>query len=212
MKHVLGRFIIIAITIYSIMLFVRIILSWIRIPQYRWVLWLCKYTDPVIDYFRKNFPIRIGAIDLSIITPFLILSLLGKLTTDFLIGDYPISIFFNFWYMLQLLLFITLLIFNFATFILIFITLILIIVNLVLPHSQNYQVHPVINAMQNLLNPMITFLENKLKLKSNKNTLIYLIIILVFFIILKGAGSHFLNYLYALTDSNIKIFKDSISM
>lgn len=208
MKHVAGRFIIFFITVYSIMLFIRILLSWIRLPEYKWVYWLCKFTDPVIDFFRKNFPIKIGLFDLSIATPILILYVLGMLTNDFLIGDEPYSTFFNIWYILILLITITKFLFGFILFIFIIFTFILLIVKLLSPNVQN----PVIATFQVLLDPMLIFLDTHLKLKSYRKEIIYLIILLIFFIVLNGVGSYFFEYLKVVFALNLKAAKEAINM
>jgi uncharacterized protein YggT (Ycf19 family) len=208
MKHVFGRFILLFITIYSIMLLIRILLSWIRIPQYRWVYWLCKFTDPVIDFFRKNFPIKIGLFDLSIATPILLLYIIGRLTNDFLIGDLPYSTLLNVWYILILLITITKFLFGFILFIFIIFTFILLITKLLSPNVRN----PVIETFQTLLNPMLSFLDNILKLKSYKKEIIYLIILLIFFIVINGLGSYFLEYLKAVCILNLNASREALNL
>jgi uncharacterized protein YggT (Ycf19 family) len=194
MSYAIGRIIILLITIYWFMLILRIILSWINIPHSRWVYWLCKFTDPVIDFFRRNFPIRIGAIDLSIATPLILLSILGKLTTDFMIGNEPFNSIFNIWYILTLLVYIVKFLYNFVLFVLIFLVFILLIAKLLAPNVQN----PFISGIRSFLNPMLDFLDRLFKIKSTRSDIIYLIILLLFFIIINGLGSFLLDYANAI--------------
>ena len=208
MKHVLGRFIIFFITVYSILLFLRIILSWIRLPEYRWVYWLCKFTDPVIDFFRRNFPIRIGMFDISIATPLILLSVLGKLTNDFLISDEPFISIFNIWYVLILIIFTTKLIFNFVLFILIIFTFVLLIAKLLAPNVQN----PLISTFQSLLDPMLNFLDKNFKIRSPRSEIIYLIIILIFLFIINGLGSFLLEYSNAIIMTNLRAAKTALKI
>lgn len=207
MKHVIGRLIILFITIYSLMLFLRIILSWIRVPEYRWIYWLCKFTDPVIDFFRRNFPIRIEMFDISIATPLILLSILGKLTNDFLIGDEPYSSILNIWYILSLLIYITKLLYSFILFIFIIFTFVLLIIKLLSPYNQN----PVVSTFQSLLNPMLNFLDKHLKIKSPRSEIIYLIILLILFIVLNGIGSYLLEYSNAIILSNLRASKITLN-
>ena len=208
MKNVLGRFIIFFITVYSLMLFLRIILSWIRLPEYRWVYWLCKFTDPVIDFFRRNFPIRIGMLDISIATPLILLSVLGKLTNDFLISDEPFISILNIWYILTLIIFTTKLIFNFVLFILIIFTFVLLIAKLLAPNVQN----PLISTFQSLLDPMLNFLDKNFKIRSPRSEIIYLIIILIFLFIINGLGSFLLEYSNAIIITNLRTAKTALNM
>lgn len=208
MKHFLGRFIIFFITVYSLMLFIRILLSWIRIPEYSWVHWLCKFTDPVIDFFRRNFPIRIGMLDVSIATPIILLSLLAKLTIDFLIEDLPFAYILNIWYILTLLIYITKLLYNFILFILIFFTFILLIIKLLAPNVQN----PLITTFQSLLDPMLRFLDKHLKIKSPRSEIIYLLILLIFFIVINWLGSLLLEYSNTIFIANLRIVKVSLNI
>lgn len=72
------------INIYSFLLLVRIILSWVRV-DYRnaWVRLLVKLTDPFLDPFRRLIP-PIGGIDFSPILAFMVLNMLGNVLVRFL--------------------------------------------------------------------------------------------------------------------------------
>jgi YggT family protein len=51
--------------VYSIMLFVRVIGSWLpELSQYRWMQFLGFYVDPYLNLFRRIIP-PIGMIDIS---------------------------------------------------------------------------------------------------------------------------------------------------
>ncbi len=209
MKSTLGGFILFLISVYSIMLILRVILSWIKIPQYPWVYWLCRATDPVIEFFRKNFPIRFGLYDFSIVAPLLILYIIGFLVQDFMITDYPVSAFFNIWYILKLIIIIVKLVFNFILTIYIIFTLILLIFKLISSNSPNIQ-NPAIDIIYNLLNPILKIAENILKIQSAQRDIIYLIILLVFFILVNAFGSYLLDYLIALFKLNFNEYLKNV--
>ena len=190
------------------LLVLRVILSWIKIPQYQWVYWLCRVTDPVIEFFRKNFPIRFGLFDISIIIPIIILNIIGMLVNDFMISDkYPIGVIFNIWYIFQILIIFVKLIFNFILVIYIIFTLILLIFKLISQNVQNPNVqNPAIDSMYSLLNPILKTAEDIFKIKSVHREIIYLVILLVAFILINGFGSFILDYLKSICVINLNIF------
>ena len=62
---------------YTILLFVRILGSWIpNVQQYKWMRFVCYYTDPYLNIFRKIIPPIGGVLDLSPILAFLGLRLM----------------------------------------------------------------------------------------------------------------------------------------
>lgn len=212
MKSNIGGFILFLISVYTLMLFLRVIISWIKIPQYRWVYWLCRTTDPVLDFFRKNFPIQFGLYDISIATPIIILSIIKVLVQDFMIGDLPTGAILNIWYILRLLVIIIRYVFNFILVLYIIFTLVLITFKLISPNLQNPNVqNPAINAMYSLLEPVLKIADNIFKIKSSNREMLNLLILLVFFILLNIFGSIFFDYLSAILQLHFKEYLDNFN-
>lgn len=64
--------------VYMLMLFVRILGSWVpEIQQYRFMQFISFYTDPYLNMFRKIIP-PIGFLDISPIIAFLGLSVIEQ--------------------------------------------------------------------------------------------------------------------------------------
>lgn len=62
--------------VYSIMLFVRIMSSWVpELAQYRFMQFIAFYTDPYLNLFRQIIP-PLGMMDISPIFAFLSLGLI----------------------------------------------------------------------------------------------------------------------------------------
>lgn len=71
--------------IFTIMLFVRILASWIpEIQGQRWMHFIAFYTDPYLNFFRRFIP-PLGMFDLSPIVAFLALGVLEQMIKSFLI-------------------------------------------------------------------------------------------------------------------------------
>jgi YggT family protein len=68
------------VSIYIILLFIRIIISWFSSNFYsKPVDLLCRITDPYIDWWRKNLNLRLGFLDLSPIVGIAALSVLRSI-------------------------------------------------------------------------------------------------------------------------------------
>jgi YggT family protein len=68
-----------AIEVYTWLIFIRIILSWVRVNPYQpLVRFIYETTEPVLGFFRRIIP-PIGMIDISPIAAFFALKLLGTL-------------------------------------------------------------------------------------------------------------------------------------
>ncbi|SFR14422.1 YggT family protein [Desulfoscipio geothermicus] len=68
-----------AIEVYTWLIFIRIILSWVRVNPYQPVVrFIYETTEPVLGFFRRIIP-PIGMIDISPIAAFFALKLLGTL-------------------------------------------------------------------------------------------------------------------------------------
>lgn len=73
------------LSVYSLLIIVRIILSWISSPDNRITRFLMKITDPVLEPFRKLIP-PLGMFDLSPIVVLLLLSFITAAVRGVLIG------------------------------------------------------------------------------------------------------------------------------
>lgn len=70
--------------VYSVMLFIRILASWIpEANEYRIIRFIAFYTNPYLNIFRKIIP-PLGMFDLSPIIAFLGLSFLENIIIDLL--------------------------------------------------------------------------------------------------------------------------------
>ncbi len=77
------RFISTLISIYMIVILVRILLTWFRgISLGRAEEVLAALTDPYLNWFRRNTPVRIGALDFSAVVGILALGLLNNIATQ----------------------------------------------------------------------------------------------------------------------------------
>lgn len=71
--------------IYTLMLFARILSSWIpQAREYRVIQFISYYTDPYLNIFRRIIP-PLGMFDLSPIVAFLSLSFIQNLLLNFLV-------------------------------------------------------------------------------------------------------------------------------
>ena len=71
--------------LYTIMLFIRILSSWLpEIQDQKWLLFIKFYTDPYLNLFRRFIP-PLGMFDLSPIVAFIALSFLEKMVKNILI-------------------------------------------------------------------------------------------------------------------------------
>ncbi len=68
--------------IFMIMLFVRILGSWVpELSQYRWMQFIAFYTDPYLNLFRRIIP-PLGMFDISPIFAFLALGLIEAIIKE----------------------------------------------------------------------------------------------------------------------------------
>lgn len=71
--------------VYTLMLFARILASWVpQINEYRIMQFIAYYTDPYLNLFRRFIP-PLGMFDLSPIIAFLSLSFIQNLVVNFLV-------------------------------------------------------------------------------------------------------------------------------
>lgn len=72
--------------IYLVMLFVRILGSWVpELQGYRFMQFIGFYTDPYLNFFRRFIP-PLGMIDLSPIVAFLALQLIESLVKGMIVS------------------------------------------------------------------------------------------------------------------------------
>lgn len=73
------QFINIIFQVYTLMIFVRILASWIpQLYEYRIMQFIIYYTDPYLEIFRRVIP-PLGMIDISPIVAFFCLSLIQNI-------------------------------------------------------------------------------------------------------------------------------------
>ena len=66
--------------VYSILIFIRIIISWFgSFDQNKPVEILYRVTDPYLNWWRKNLPIRIGVIDFSVVAAIVFLAVIQRI-------------------------------------------------------------------------------------------------------------------------------------
>jgi uncharacterized protein YggT (Ycf19 family) len=193
MKYFIGNILYYVIGIYILLLTVRVLISWINLPQNIFTSWLCRLTDPVLDFFRRNFPIRFGIFDLSIMTPVAILLVLGKITNDFLIMNaFDFKVLINAWYILSLVIFIADIVIGFILGLYIIITLIVIIFKL---FGQQGYYNQTITYFYGIINPFLIFLGRFIRMRSKHNEVVLLFALLAILIILNILKSTCISYL-----------------
>lgn len=82
---ILIKLINIGFQVYTLMLFARIIASWLpQLFEYKLMQFVAYYTDPYLNFFRRFIP-PLGIIDFSPIIAFLCLSFIQNLVIQLLI-------------------------------------------------------------------------------------------------------------------------------
>jgi len=72
--------------IYTLMLFARIISSWLpQLNQYRLMQFITYYTDPYLNFFRRFIP-PLGMMDFSPIVAFICLSFIQNILVSILVS------------------------------------------------------------------------------------------------------------------------------
>lgn len=80
------RLIDITFQVYTLMLFARIISSWLpQLNQYKLMQFITFYTDPYLNFFRRFIP-PLGMMDFSPIVAFLALSFIQNIVIGFLVS------------------------------------------------------------------------------------------------------------------------------
>ena len=77
------RFISALLSIYMVVILIRVLLTWFRgVSLGRAEQVLASITDPYLNWFRRNIPIRIGMLDFSAVIGILALGLLNNISTQ----------------------------------------------------------------------------------------------------------------------------------
>jgi YggT family protein len=93
-RHDVAHYVSTLITVYIVLIFIRILMSWFtRIPYNRYLdavlRFVTEVTDPYLNIFRRFIPpLRIGpgALDLSPIVAVLVLSIVGGIVVNLIEG------------------------------------------------------------------------------------------------------------------------------
>lgn len=179
------------IRLYIILITIRIFMSWISLPYNKFTHYLAEITDPVLNFFKRLIPLRIGFLDLSPLIPLLLLSLADSVVTDLLVRGQNFGLAF----ILSKLVFIAKYALNVAVFIFCFSCIILLIMSIVNPHNYN----PLVTMMRSFLDPIMSKLRRILRIHSFYSDRIYLVILIVLTIFISMAGNFILDYIaYAL--------------
>ena len=88
-----ARYVYVFALVYAVIIFIRILLSWFRLPYYRWlnaiVEFVTEVTDPYLNLWRRVLPlVRIGpgAIDLSPMIGTIVLLLVAGIVSGLIAG------------------------------------------------------------------------------------------------------------------------------
>jgi uncharacterized protein YggT (Ycf19 family) len=188
MLIIFSRLALFVIYAYLLLLTIKILLSWISLPPMKWLYWVNRLTDPVIDYFKKKFPIKIAFFDLSIMIPIIILMIAGKIIDDLIIQEIHIPVY----YFLALFV----LILNWAYSFISFVILLLAVILLFMETNTHYTYHPIVNSIRKLLYPVISLFKKFIKITSRNSQRIYILIIIGIILILGFIGNNLLMYFY----------------
>lgn len=81
------RFVSAIISLYMVVIFIRIIMTWFRgIDTGRAEAFLSSVTDPYLNWFRRNVPARFGALDFSPVVGILVLGLANSIASQLAIA------------------------------------------------------------------------------------------------------------------------------
>ncbi len=177
---IFGNILVLLIYFYLFILFFRLLIPFIKIPNNAVFQFILIITDPVIDFFKKYFPLKIKKIDFSPVFPILILLFIIMIIKDFMILQVPINLFY----------FIGLLI-RIIDFIFISIMILLILCNillLIIDTNHIYTKNPFIDLMKYIFNKMINISSKIFKINSSSSYRIHLMIILITLILFSILG------------------------
>ena len=89
----LGNYVYTLALVYAVLIFIRILLSWFRLPYSRWlnavIEFVTEVTDPYLNLFRRYLPlVRLGpgAIDLSPMVATIVLIVVWRIVVSLIQG------------------------------------------------------------------------------------------------------------------------------
>jgi YggT family protein len=92
-RNDLARYVYTLALVYAVLIFIRILLSWFRLPYYRWLNAFLEFvtdvTDPYLNLWRRFLPlVRLGpgAIDLSPMIGTIVLLLVAGIVSGLIAG------------------------------------------------------------------------------------------------------------------------------
>lgn len=180
MKVVIGNLLLFIVNTYTLLLFLRVLFSWIILPPNKFTYFLNEVTNPVISFFKKVCPIRIGILDLSILVPFFILSIINKLIVDLIIFDGAQRPVF---YLVRVLFFLI----QGAVSVICSVAFVLVLIYMLLMIFAKRQYSPLLFSIRSAVDPVIIKMQNVLHLHSPKADIICLIIIMVCILLISAA-------------------------
>lgn len=175
------------IRIYIMLIVVRIFLSWLNLPYNKWIIYLEKITDPVLNYFKRIFPIKIGFLDLSPLVPLLILGLADNIITDLMLNNVN----FGVAYTIGIVLYIIKFAFNVFLSFFGFSVVLLFLFSFIMPHSYN----PIITMLRSFLDPILSKLRRVIRIHSFYSDRIYLAILFILVVIISVSGNYLLDFI-----------------
>ncbi|HNZ27702.1 MAG TPA: YggT family protein [Spirochaetota bacterium] len=180
-----------------LLLTVRVIFSWLTLPPSQFTYWLNRITDPILNFFKKRFPIRVGILDLSILVPFFILSILNKIVIDVFINFAVNRVVF---YMIEVLFFAADSLLITIVTIMVIIAIIQLLTKMFLPYSYN----PIVNSIKSILDPILLHFRRIIPIKSIHNEKIYLVLLIAVLIIAGFIGRYLLALVLNLLNGVVK--------
>lgn len=180
-----------------LLLTVRVIFSWLTLPPSQFTYWLNRITDPILNFFKKRFPIRVGILDLSILVPFFILSVLNKIITDVFINFAVNRIVF---YIIEVLFFAADSLLIAIITVMVIIAVIQLLTKIFLPYSYN----PIVNSIKSILDPILLYFRRIIPIKSVHNEKIYLALLIASLIIVGFVGRYLLAFVLQLLNGVVK--------
>ncbi len=179
MKVIIGHLLLFIINVYTVLLFLRVLFSWIILPPNKFTYFINAATNPVINFFKKICPIRIGVLDLSILVPFFILSLINKLVVDLFIFDGAMRPVF---YLVRLVFFIV----QGIVSVVCSVAFVLVLIYMLLLIFAKRQYSPLFFSIRSALDPVLIKMQNVLHLHGPKSDIICLVIIMVCILLVSG--------------------------
>jgi len=185
MKALIQILFIILIT-YFFAFLLRLFLSIFKFGQNSFTVLLCKITDPVIDFFKLKFPLKVGPFEISSILPvivmYFILKFLSDITNEYSIVNINYLLYFVF-YMIRI-------------FYIIFLTVTIIsVVLIMLSNNRLFSFNnTLINYARVKLQPLMIFMKKNIKFQFLNSDNRYYALLLIFLILALIFGSMILQY------------------